>query len=204
MDRERGLMRIRWIGVTFILAGMGLYAAVSLRSRVKNWTPLDVPISLSRGNTVRSPEFKVDVAGQYFIAISVERKLPLEVMTCLMGMSLQPEKCSNPSVIDEAWVLRSRGEVVAHGVASGNTGGDLGRFQAEPGRPYDLEVNVRADGQALRAANPHLTVRIHPEISEKYDLQGLPFFLGGQALMILGTILLAISAIRNYRGIQAD
>ena len=209
MDHQRRLTLIRWVGITFILAGLGLYAAVSLRSRAKSWTPVDIPISLSRGDTVRAPEFKVDVAGQYFISISAERKLPLEAVSCLMGISLQPKKCTNSSVIDEAWVLRSQGKVVAHGVASGNTGGggyerDIGWFQGEPGQPYDLELNVRADGQALRAVNPHLIVRIHPEISEKYDLQGLPFFLVGQALMILGTILLAASAIRNYRGIQTD
>jgi len=207
VDRRSPLARTAWAGIVLILAGTASCAGRSIWLNTRNWAPVDMPAALARGETIRTPEFVPEFSGDYFIAISVDRKPSLDAMDatgCLLGVAFYPDKCSSSPVIDEDWVLYDEGKLAAKGssreLRSGGGGFSrvIGYFHAERGQRYVLAVQVRMDGRELAAAHPHLRVDLSSGLSERYYFKSLSVAVGGIALIIVGTILLVVALLRRY------
>ncbi len=206
MDCRGRVTPISWLGFALVVIGVGLCTGRILWSKTRNWVPLNIPILLTQGQTIRTTEFRIDIPGDYGIAIAVERKIPIEITECLMGMeSFHPERCPVESEINEAWVLRNDTKIVARGNAATSSSGayselimrQIGSFHGQPRQKYSLEVQVLSDGRALMAANPHLIVKIEPEIYERNLYSSLPFFIGGTVLALPGIFLIVYSVLRG-------
>jgi hypothetical protein len=76
---------------------------------------------------------------------------------------------------------------------------ELGHFQSQSGRIYVLDVNVLADGTTLTPGNPRLKVGVHPEVYEDNMVRGFMFLVVTGVLVLVGIILLGISAKRAHR-----
>ena len=131
-----------------------------------------MPVSLGVGQA-RTSEFKVK-NGTYGIMIWVKRKLPPNVIDCMLGIkfsSREPDCGKNP-VLQANWTLWSEGQIVTQGSASDsdyeNGGGwasdsvsrIIGAFRGEKGKKYILEVNFTKDGTVLDVTDPHLVVQL--------------------------------------------
>lgn len=170
---------MRWIpgrklvGLAGGALGMLLFvpgAAGTHKDHPYRYSVVDVPISLAVG-TVRTPVFSPRKTSWYWIMVQVERPLPAQQMRCMMGVTLGPldsKNCASEDPLLRAdWIVRSEGQVVSSG--SSTTKGDdaftkenifkfLGKFPAEAGKKYVLEVKFTKDGTPLNVANPHLIV----------------------------------------------
>jgi hypothetical protein len=133
------------------------------------YSVVDLPVSLAAG-TVRTPEFSLRTQW-YWILLQVERPLPPQQMQCMMGVTTGPlnrVKCEGDNPLLRAdWTVWSDGQVAESG--SSTTEGDakftkenifkfLGKFPAQAGKKYVLEVKFTKDGTPLNVANPHLIV----------------------------------------------
>ncbi len=92
-------------------------------------------------------------------------------MICMMGVThspLESKSCTSEDPLLRAdWIVWSEGQIVSSG--SSTTKADdaftkenifkfLGKFPAEVGKKYVLEVKFTKDGTVLNVANPHLIV----------------------------------------------
>jgi hypothetical protein len=130
---------------------------------------VDIPVSLAAGS-VRTPEFSVP-AHWYWIMVQVEKPLPSQQMTCMMGVTagrLESKYCTgdDPLLLAD-WTVWDGDHVVDKGTIPNRGGGKftakyifkfLGNFYAEAGKKYVLEVKFTKDGTPLNVANPHLII----------------------------------------------
>jgi hypothetical protein len=133
------------------------------------YSVVDIPISLAVG-TVRTPEFSPRKTSWHWIMVQVERPLPFEQMMCMMGVTHGPDSknCTSEDPLLRAdWTVWSEGQIVSSG--SSTTKADakftkenifkfLGKFPAEAGKKYVLEVQFTKDGTPLNVAHPHLII----------------------------------------------
>jgi hypothetical protein len=130
-----------------------------------------MPVSLAEGTTVRTPEFLVKNI-EYHIDIRVNRGLPLDELSCMIGgnMHLSPCAAFHSGVVLEAeWKVLDGDHIVAQGVAEGfgpmawsdsDMDGYLGDFVGEANKKYVVEVKFTKDGTPLNKFNPRLVVRM--------------------------------------------
>ncbi|MGB6974362.1 MAG: hypothetical protein WBD67_06740 [Terracidiphilus sp.] len=168
------ISRMEWIGFAVGVLGIILFAPfASAKSRSAHpyrYSVVDVPVSLAVG-AVRTPEFSPRKASWYWIMVQVEKPLPFPQMICMMGVTsgpLESKNCTSEDPLLRAdWTVWSEGQVVSSG--SSTTKADaaftkenifkfLGKFPAEAGKKYVLEVKFTKDGTPLNVANPHLIV----------------------------------------------
>jgi len=133
--------------------------------------PVVMPVTLAEGTSVRTPEFLVKNI-EYHIDIRVNRGLPLDRLSCMIGgnMHLSPCEIFHSDVVLEAeWKVLDGEQIVAHGTAKGF--GDmawsdtfidryLGVFVGESNKKYVVEVKFTKDGTPLNEFNPRLVVRM--------------------------------------------
>src|ERR1035438_310978 len=133
------------------------------------YSVVDIPVSLAVG-TVQTPEFSV-ASHWYWILIQVEKPLPFQQMTCMMGVTTGPldsKDCnSNDPLLRADWTVWDEGHLVSSG-SSTTTGDDmytnkyifkfLGEFPEEAGKKYVVKVKFTRAGTPLDVANPHLIV----------------------------------------------
>jgi hypothetical protein len=164
---------------------------------------------------IRTREFKLNMNAPYVIEVEVQKaKIPFETLNCLLGMTMAPastdlQECPNrPSVVKASWVLTSSGQIVARGSSDDYRSGgwmndsisrELGHFQSRSGRRYVLDVDVLADGSSLNPANPRLKVGVDPGVYEGNMVWSAILFLAMGVLVLVGSILLVISFIKNRR-----
>jgi biopolymer transport protein ExbD len=153
------------IGVALIVSGIAAYLGETGYVASRTWVPLDIPVSLSRGQ-IRTDEFKINVESSYWIYVEVERKFDFDDVPCLLGQGFDECK-TTPSVLRASWTLTDEGKAVAQGTSDedqGMLGGTrtmgrgLGSFNAAKGQHYVLTVNVLEDGSLLNAGNPRLKI----------------------------------------------
>jgi hypothetical protein len=166
--------RTKWIGVSAEVLGMLLVVPLaSARSRPAHpyrYSIVDVPVSLAVG-TVRTPEFSPRKTSWHWILIQVEKPLPFQKMMCMMGVTLSPldsKNCTSEDPLLRAdWTVWNEGQVVSSGSSTARADSAftddnifkfLGKFPAETGKKYVLEVKFTKDGTQLNVANPHLIV----------------------------------------------
>lgn len=103
--------------------------------------------------------------------VQVEKPLPFQQMTCMMGVTsgpLESKNCTSEDPLLRAdWTVWEDDQVVSSG--SSTTKADakytkenifkfLGKFPALAGKKYVMEVKFTKDGTPLNVANPHLIV----------------------------------------------
>lgn len=134
------------------------------------YSVVDIPASLAMG-TIRTPEF-TPPSSWYWILLQVEKPLPTKQMACMMAVDDDsPQSWKDCPIGDRLlradWILWEDGKVSFSG--SSTTHADakytrdnvfkfLGKFPAQSGKKYVLEVKFTKDGTPLNAANPHLIV----------------------------------------------
>lgn len=134
--------------------------------------PVVMPVSLTEGTTVRTPEFLVKNI-EYHIDIRVNRGLPFGQLTCMIGGNRHPSHCEMfhfNLAIEAEWKVLDGEHIVAQGTAKGSNGDMawsdsfmdryLGVFDGEANKKYVVEVRFTRDGTALDKLNPRLIVRM--------------------------------------------
>lgn len=134
------------------------------------YSVVDMPVSLAVG-TVRTPEFSPRKSSWYWIMTQVEKPLPFRQMQCMMGVTsggLDTKECNSDDPLLRAdWTVWNEGKIVSSGSSTTKADGAftkenifkfLGKFPAEVGKKYILEVKFTKDGTPLNVANPHLIV----------------------------------------------
>ena len=198
-----------WTGVIMVIAGLALFGGWALWSETRTWIPVDMPISLTKGQ-IRTHEFKTNLKAPYIIQIEIVKKGPVEVLTCLLGLEdMNSGKCTNTqSVVDASWVLWSQGTIIARGSSAEDKSGawmndklarQIGSFETEKGRKYILDFNILVDGSSLAVANPRLKVEVHPSAYESNGFVGIRYMLVAAVLVLIGATMLIVSALGKYR-----
>jgi hypothetical protein len=129
-----------------------------------------MPVSLAEGTSVRTPEFLVKNI-EYRIGIRVNRGLPFNQLSCMMGGSTHHCEMAHFGLALEAeWKVLDGDQVVAKGTTRGFLGemawSDsfmdryLGEFTGEANKKYVVEVRFTKDGRTLNEFNPRLIVRM--------------------------------------------
>ena len=131
-----------------------------------------MPVSLALGS-IRTPEFTT-ITGSYDFIIEVEKPLPFMQMTCMMGVTTSPldlKDCRPQDPLLRAdWVVKDGEAIVAKGsipdlCACAFTDKHiyklLGRFEAEGGQKYTVEIRFTKDGSVLDVAHPILLIIQH-------------------------------------------
>lgn len=201
------------MGLILVGAGIALYGARVLWSCTRTDVPVDLPISMAIGH-VHTSEFKVNRNAPYDIELEVQKKIPFDLLNCLLGTSMAAtstdlQECPDrPSVVRMSWVLKSNGHVVARGSTDDHRVGawagdtisrDLGYFQTQSGRPYVLDVDVLKDGSALGPGNPRLKVKVSAAIYEDEVLGTAIVGVLAVGLALVGVILLLVPFTRIER-----
>jgi hypothetical protein len=156
-------------GFGLVVLGIGVFAAWSLWTKTRNVVPVDVPISMAAGTTIRS-EFKLNFDGLYLIEIGAEKAIPLDRLRCLMAVEPDATRCKGiPPAIGATWILSSDGQEISRGnsqemhsapVQSDYVARVIGEFQGRAGRRYKLQVVFTSDGRSLAGAHPRLKVGV--------------------------------------------
>ena len=168
---NRTRLRVASIALCAMLIIPSLFALAG-KDHPYRHSVVDMPVSLAMG-TVRTPEFST-VTEDYLIMIQVEKPLPFHRMECmLIGPAcwmVGPEPCSSDDPLLRAeWTVWESGRPLGmrRMLSSSECGAiyedkyiykALGKFGAEAGNTYVVEVRFTKDGSAPNVANPHLIV----------------------------------------------
>ena len=109
------MTRKRKIGVCLLVGAFVSYAAAVWHVSRYDWTPLDYPVRLRRGE-IQTPEFTSEISGTYILFLQIQpRRMGFQRQECLLDLeSFHPESCSAiPSVVESSWKLWSGPDQVA-------------------------------------------------------------------------------------------
>lgn len=205
--------RIKLTGIALVCTGAIVLGLWILWVTTRSQTPVDMPVSMTVGH-IRTPEFRINRNALYTIDIEVEKTIPFDTLSCLLGMSMGHtstafEECPDrPSVVKASWLLTSNGQTIGRGYSDDYISGawmndsiarELGHFDGKSGSSYVLDVNVLADGSLLASGNPRLKVEIDPEFVEGDMFWSAILFLLTGTVAVVGLALLAVSAVKNRR-----
>jgi hypothetical protein len=207
MQKLSGRVRV---GIGLALAGIFAYGTFLLFEATVVDHPVLMPVSLSAGE-VKTPEFRIYESQFYNIGIEVKRRLPLEVLNCMLGIStgpLDPTNCGKRPLLQADWRLWSNGEIVGQGSSESHRGGGwgndnvecvFGNFRGERGKKYVLVVNFEGDGASLAITDPHLKVAIGAGYDQTAIVTNLYFFALFIVLEAIAAIVLVSAALRKGR-----
>lgn len=182
-----------WIGIGLILLGAGLFGGSQWWMATRTWVPLEMPISLAKGH-IRSPEFKINVDGAFWIWVEVETQAGDEDVSCLIGYRSDYCEKNNVRELQASWTLSRSGKVTARGptdrwpAVRGGTESkahELGRFVVPSGDHYVLDVDIPEDYSRFDMGHPGLAI-----ITMDYRL-----FENGQPWVFLFSTLLGVMGI---------
>jgi hypothetical protein len=133
--------------------------------------PVVMPVSLTKGAIVRTPEFLVKNV-EYHVEIRVNRGVPLDELSCMIGGNMHLSPCTmfhSEVALEAEWKVLDGDHTVAQGIASGfgpmawsDSFMDryLGDFVGEANKKYVVEVKFTRDGTQLDKFSPRLVVRM--------------------------------------------
>ena len=176
--------------------------------------PVSMPVSLAVGE-VRTPEFRAYVNESYSINIVAKKRLPLQVLDCMLGIStgpLDPYNCGKGAepLLQAKWTLWSEGKIVAQGSSDDHKGWggwgnktverNLGIFKTKSGRKYVLQMDFTKDGTPLAITDPRLVIEVshvYPTEEENTEITicSTLFVL----MEVIGFGFLFTSAVRCWR-----
>lgn len=200
------LSKLTWTALALTAVGVLVLGGWVIWVETRIIRPIYLEVSMAPKH-VRTPEFRVNLKALYTIVIEAKKTVPYD-LNCLLGMSWEPNKCGQQSVVKASWVLSSRGQTVAQGSSDDEKGGfeatdtvarQIGSFRSERGRRYVLDVDFNTDGRVLAPTHPHLKVEVHPDFYEASGLISYFLFWPCVGLAGVGLLLLAASGIRAWR-----
>jgi len=198
------LTKLTWVGIACIAVASATFGAWVLWIETRIDRPVYIPVSLAAGH-VHVPEFRINLSGLYEIKVEAKKHIPFDTLNCLLGMSMEPEKCNVTPVVKASWIVTSKGAVTAEGKSDTERGGawgndtiekQIGSFEGKKNRRYALDIDFTADGSALRATDPHLVVGITSDFYEGSMCIGAFLSLGCATVAAIGIVLLGIAGVR--------
>lgn len=157
------------VSIALVLLAVFPYGYVQYRLRSHDWTPLNVPVTLSDGTTMTTEYFPADLTGFYNVNLSFA-PINVDLEECLVGdrLFVGCEKTQNGMDLDWS-VLRSapHGDVTVVEYqryrpstfgGAGYVGTLLGDFNAHRGEKYRVAIRVRHVAPQLRIASPHVLI----------------------------------------------
>jgi hypothetical protein len=201
-------LKKRIVQYATLIFGILLFVGAVLLGRWINLEPVHSPVGLEQGQPT-TVTFVPHHSAEYLIEIEVERSLPFDEVSCLLGIGAAvSNNCKTVrSRIDLAWEIHTTdtGELLARGSSAEETGGAwgdtmsriVGRFLAEAGVSYDLVVASKAAEVLPASLNPHISVKIDPLVSKAYFVASGVLQWLGLAFVLVGAAALAVSFRRN-------
>jgi biopolymer transport protein ExbD len=201
------------IGLALVLTGGSFFVSVSFWQATRIWVPVNVPISLSRGQT-QTNDFKLNFSSSYTIYVVIGGVQDYQEAMCLTGAEQCPDKSS---ILQASWTLFDNGKSVITGDADrtrerfGGWGGfgeseesgnwkifrRLGTFSAKSGKHYRLNIDIQEDASRLNSRNARLIVRDEGQ-HWIYGSLGNELFLLGVNFICFGLILFVGSMLLRY------
>ena len=167
--------RLAYIAVSMILSGIILPRACLHWLETRTFVPLDMPVSLSRGD-IKTPEFFINLKGWYQIVIWVDS----DFSGCWSGVSYQ--------------TLRSRSIVYGNGhVIPSSEAFDryLGHFYAPEKGRYSVSLELISDPACLNAGHPRIGVwtdsSSYVQLYNEFRHTGLVVVFAGLGLLAFST-----------------
>lgn len=166
------------VAVALIVLPVALLAGYGHWLATRNFRPLDVPVSLSRGH-IRSRDFYVNVTGRYSVYFRLDRSFADDPECMTYGPK---------SVLAGELQLLRNGEVLG----ASDEPNYFVQFDIEEKGYYQLDYDQRSDGSCLNASHPRMVVSTNSDFyTDLYDggrWFSLVPILGG--LGLLGRVIL--------------
>jgi biopolymer transport protein ExbD len=202
---SRRLWWLGGIGLVLILIGIALPAGFHEWMQTRNWVALEIPISMAPGH-IRTPEFEINVEGDYWIYVDVDREFMPDVVGCLLGLGW-PGCGNHSSVIQTSWSVTDGGKEIARnrptpaiGVGPyDRVGRAIGSFAPDKSKHYVLDLDILQDASALNGGNPRLRIEELGGAYVRYlsvedDLSSLGFLIG-----IAGIVVVVVALVGRAR-----
>ena len=173
------LLRTTAIAIILCAAGISLYSGLKHWLDTRTFEPLNVPVSLARGNT-RTGSFYINLRELYYINIDADYNFPEDAECQLAGPN---------SVLKTHLTLYRDGQVL--GQSDGDYYSVLGYFYAEKKGNYDLDVEVLSDASCLNRRHPRIRIYCSPD----YDGLRLGIDCLAGLLVLAGISLLTQSVV---------
>lgn len=108
-------------GLLIAVIGAATVAYVEWRYATQNTLPVQMPVALDRAGAVRTPAFRVAVAGPYDLWLEFDRKQDGEDFACLTGDTGAEAVCPRRDPeLDVAWAVTANAVAVAQGATDWN------------------------------------------------------------------------------------
>src|SRR5215475_8590571 len=155
-----------WIGIGLILIGVTIFGGWRWWMSTRTWVPLEIPISLAKGH-VRSPEFKINVDGGFWVWVEVEAQAEDAALWCWIGYESEYCQKNNVHEMRASWTLSESGRILAQGDANRYRGvfypfpyraRGIGSFEARAGGHYVVNVDIPEDFSRFDALHPKLAI----------------------------------------------
>jgi hypothetical protein len=129
---KKFLSALLFMQLTCAFANQGSDAGSAQHPRYRH-SDIDIPVSLSIGNVVRTPQFPVRRKA-YFIMIQAEKRLPFFDMVCMLGITMGPSeledcrKANKELSLQANWTVLDGERLVAQGSSTGEYDGEYTRI----------------------------------------------------------------------------
>ena len=181
----------------------------------RSWVPLDIPISTAAGH-IRSPEFEINLEGEYWIYVDVDRQFKPDSIECLLGLPPYYNDChDHPSIVQTSWRITKAGNEVArdHNIAPvrvgpwDRVGRAIGSFAADKSKHYALDLDILADASELNGGNPRLKIEELGGAYVRYssledDWSNVAFLLVVTGIVLLVVVLVGWARERDRGRLQ--
>jgi hypothetical protein len=196
--------KITWIGVIIVGASVTVFGSWYAWLQTRSTRPVYIPIALTQGE-IKSGGFKINLSGQYTLAIEAKKTIPFDTLNCLLGvLPVGEQKCDRVSVVRASWTLTDSGKVIKESTSDTDDVGswsqktierELGTFWLQRGRSYTIRVQSLDDGRSLATTDPHLKIEIHPDFYEGTMFTGYFLLTWCKRAMIVGCATVALSGL---------
>jgi len=173
------LLRTTAIAIILCAAGISLYIGFKHWLDTRTFEPLNIPVSLARGN-IKSGSFYINLRELYYINVEADYNFPEDAECQLAGPG---------SVLKAHLTLYRDGQVL--GQSAGDHYSVIGYFYAEKKGNYDLNLKVLSDASCLDLRHPRIRIYCSPE----YDGLRLGLDCLAGLLVLAGISLLAESVV---------
>ena len=206
--------KLTWAGIVCVTVAIATFGAWAIWLQARISKPVYMPVSMAPGQ-IHTKEFWINRSGPYFISIEAKKRIPFDMLNCLLGMPRLSgaSACDRQSVVQANWSVTSGGVVIAKGSIDADKGAGwandtiergIGRFNGESGRSYILDVDFTTDGSALSATDPHLIVEVSPDVYEGDAWISFCVLGACSVFALVGVVFLAACAIRALRNKRRD
>ncbi len=198
---SRRLLRLGGVGVALILIGIAVPVGFDRWMQSRSWVPLDIPISLAPGH-IRTPEFEINLQGEYWIYIDIERQFKPDVIDCLLGVGYGGCE-DHPSIVRTSWrvtnagreVARDHNPIIARAGPYDRVGRTIGSFAADPSKHYVLDLDILANASELDGGHPRLKVEELGGAYLRYNVLAVDWSEAAFLLVVAGIVLLIVALV---------